>query len=318
MNTFCTIITADYFPRALALYKSIAKYDQEIELQVLIADNKPVAELPGHFPKIKIFQVSELSSYPLVTELYNKYAHVSTDFFRWSLKPILISYLLKKGWQKILYLDCDMYFVNDYHFLFDELDYSSVLLTPHWRNKDPLVDEVSFFSLFRSGIFTAGFVGANQKSRDAMEWWANACHFLMGEHPSLGIHDDQRYLDILPVYYPDTKIIRHRGCTIGAWQYEECKRVLVNGEVRINGEYPVIFIHFEEMLVSQILKGHDELLLPYLNEYKEVFEQSGQLLSGFIKNIDTYTNATALHKLKWNLRLRTRLKKFIHKLAGSI
>jgi hypothetical protein len=318
MQAFCTIITADYFPRALALYKSIAAYDEQAELHVLVADNKPVHDISKQYPFIKLIPVSSLSHYYLVDELYKKYAHINLDFFRWSLKPVFISYLLENGINKLLYLDGDMFFVNDYHFLFSDLDSASVILTPHWKTNDPLADSASFFALFRSGIFTAGFVGANQKALPAMKWWAEACHFLMGEHPALGIHDDQRYLDIFPVYFEGTKVIRHQGCTIGAWHYELCKRELVNGEVMINGKYPVIFIHFEEMLVSQILKGHDPLLLPYLNQYKKVFEENGFVLNDYIKNIDLYSSATTFHRLKWKIRLRTRMKQFFFKLAKSI
>jgi hypothetical protein len=318
MQAFCTIITADYFPRALALYNSIAAYDEQIELHVLVADNKPVHEIAKQFPRIRLIPVSNLSHYTLVDELYKKYAHISLDFFRWSLKPVFISYVLEHGIDKLIYLDGDMFFVNDYHFLFLELDSSSVILTPHWKTNDPLADSASFFALFRSGIFTAGFVGANQQALPAMKWWAEACHFMMGEHPALGIHDDQRYLDIFPVYFEGTKVIRHQGCTIGAWHYELSKRELVNGEVMINGKYPVIFIHFEEMLVSQILKGHDPLLLPYLNQYRKVFEENGFVLNNYIKNINTYASATSFHRLKWKIKLRTRMKQFFFKLAKSI
>ena len=318
MSTFCTIITANYFPKALALYKSVIKFDHKAKLYVLVATDRPPTPLITPHEGIKIVYVNGLRNYPLVEELYKKYAHIDIDSFRWSLKPLFISYLLKKEVSKILYVDCDMFFVNDYRFLFDGLDHSSILLTPHWKNSDPLENSESFFALFRSGIFTAGFIGANRQAMPALEWWAGACHFMMGEHPSLSIHDDQRYLDILPVYFERTKIVRHRGCTVGAWSYEHCKRTLVNNQVLINGEYPIIFIHFDNMLVSQILKGYDPLLLPYLNEYKTVFKENGFELGDYLGKINTYADVSKLKRLKWNLRVRTRIKRFLYYLARSI
>jgi len=317
-NAFSTIITAGYFPRALALYKSIKKFDPSIVLHVLVTDNKPIDGNLSIPAGIRIIPVSDLSGYSLVDDLFRKYAHINMDQFRWSLKSIFISYLLEKGGDKILYVDCDMFFVNDYHFLFKELDDSSVLLTPHWRNSDPLIDKDSFWALFRNGIFTGGFIGASQNGLPAMKWWANACHFMMGAFPEFGIYDDQRYLDILPVYFENTKIIRHRGCTVGAWHYEQCKRELVNGEVLINGKYPVIFIHFENILVSQILKGHDQLLLAYLDEYKKTFEENGHSLADFIEKIDTYAMPGTIKKIKWILRPKTRLKTILYKLAAKL
>ncbi|MEJ0106261.1 MAG: hypothetical protein WDO19_28550 [Bacteroidota bacterium] len=318
MQTFCTIITADYFPKAVVLYKSIKTYNKEITLQVLVSDNKPITTLFSGDEGLTIITTAELSEYPLVDSLYKKYAHINFDDFRWSMKPVFASYLLRSGYNKIIYLDCDMFFVNDYNFLLDELDNYQVLLTPHWKNTNPLVDKKSFFSNFTHGIFPAGFFAANKKALAALDWWANACHFMMGDHPDIGIHDDQRYLDIFPVLFENTKIIRHRGCNIGAWNYEESARTLVNGEVLINEKYPVIFIHFDEMLISTILKGHDPYLAPYLNKYREAFKTSGYLLSDFIPKLDFYTDANLLIKMKWTLKLRTRIKRFLYKLAESL
>ena len=48
--SFCTIITANYFPFALALYKSIRKFNPEIQFYILIADNHPV-DVPAQYSK---------------------------------------------------------------------------------------------------------------------------------------------------------------------------------------------------------------------------------------------------------------------------
>ena len=317
MQTFCTIITGDYFPKAVVLFKSIRNYNKEISLHVLVADNKPIANDPV-IDGLKIITTENLSAYPLVNSLYKKYAHINLDNFRWSMKPVFASYLLRSGYDKIIYVDCDMFFVNDYNFLLDELDNYDILLTPHWNNRNPLINETSFLSNFTSGIFSAGFFGANKKGLNALDWWANACHFMMGEHIAIGVHDDQRYLDIFPVLFENTKIIRHRGCNIGAWNHEESERILVNGEVLINGKYPVIFIHCEEMMISMIHRGHDPILAPYLEKYQDAFETSGYHLSDFIPKLHYYVDANILMKIKWKLKLRTRVKRFFYKLAESL
>src|SRR5262245_4946108 len=109
MNTFCTIITADYYPKAFALYKSLVQFDTSVQMQVLIADNKTVTVLTVA-PGIKLITANELSGYSLVNDLYKKYGHSDMDAFRWSLKPVFISYLLENGFEKVLYSDCDMFF----------------------------------------------------------------------------------------------------------------------------------------------------------------------------------------------------------------
>jgi hypothetical protein len=317
-NTFSTIITADYYPKALALYKSLKQFNRSVQLQVLVTDNKSVSQTNPLPEGIILVPVSNLAGYSLTNDLYKKYAHNDIDFFRWSLKPVFISYLLEQGFEKVLYTDCDMFFFNDYDFLFSDLDESSVLLTPNWINSDPLIDKDSFFSLFTSGFFSAGFIGANKNGLPALKWWAGACHFMMGEHIQHGIRDDQKYLDLFPLKFETTKVIRHRGCNIGAWNYDECKRETVNGTVLINGKFPVIFIHFDDMMIKGILRGYDKLLLPHLEQYQKVFEESGSQLSDFIKTMDQHIDAGMIPRLKWKIKLRTRLKKILYKLSQKL
>ena len=106
-----------------------------------------------------------------------------------------------------------------------------------------------------------------------MEWWAKACYFKIGFFPESGIFGDQKYLDALPFKFPGPEVIRHYGCNIGEWNTEECKRTIVNNRVLINGQYPIIFIHFTQTLIHQILKGFDPLLKAYLDQYIKTFEE---------------------------------------------
>lgn len=317
-KTFCTIITSDHLPRALALFESIKKYDPSCTLIILIADDLAEVSTGSLRESIKIIPIEVLRPYRLTNELFTKYAHFDIDAFRWSLKPILMSYLLESGYDKVLYIDCDMYFFGDYSFLFKELDQHAILLTPNWINADPLYDKDSFFSLLTSGLFSAGFIGANRDGLEALRWWSAACHFMIGDQVAQGIRGDQKYLDVLPVKFEGTKIIRHRGCNIGSWNVKESKRELVNGKVLINGQFPIIFVHFDNTLVQEILRGHDELLRPYLTEYRSVFEQSGYKLETFLPSIPTHTNPGTLQKMKWRLQLRTRLKAALYRLSQKL
>jgi hypothetical protein len=318
MNTFCTIITASYYPYAVALYKSLRKYDPEVSLQLLVADGQAIKKIPG-LTGMHIVPIETLHEYPLVNSLYKKYAHLyGMDLFRWSLKPVFMNYLLDKEFDKVIFLDCDIFFFSDHRFLLDELDNTGILLTPHWHNSNPLTDETSFLHMLTTGMFNAGFVGASRMGIPALQWWANACHFKMGESITLGIVDDQRYLDILPVKFDMVKILRHKGCNLSTGNFEECPRVLVNDTVMIDGRYPVIFIHFTQTMAIQILKGHDPLLLPLFNEYKKIFEEDGTSLGQFMKQLDTHISAGPFTRLKWSLRLKTRIKRLLYSWAQRL
>jgi hypothetical protein len=318
MKTFCTIITKNYLPYAIALYKSIERFDKQIQLQVLVVDGDVPAEIISGYNGITIIPVHTIMEYNLVKSLHKKYVHTSTNSFRWALKPVLISYLLEQGFKKVLYTDCDIFFYEDYRFLFDDLDISCILLTPHWRTSDPLVDELAFLSLFTDGIYNAGFIGANREGLPALSWWALACHYRMETNEDMALKDDQSYLDVVPVKFENVKIIRHMGCNISAWNQFECKRVLVGDKVLINGIYTIVFMHYNKRQFIEILKGHDKLLLPYLQQFKKTFEENGDELSSFHKDFNHYYTAGPLLKLKWKLMIRTRIKRFLFLMAQKI
>lgn len=240
------------------------------------------------------------------------------DHFRWSLKPVLVSYLLETGFEKVLFVDCDIFFFNHYQFLFEALEQSSVLLTPHWYSTNPAKDEIGFTQLLTDGFFNAGFIGSNRKGLPALQWWANACHYKMSECKAERVYVDQRYLDLLPLLFEGVEIIHHKGCNLGGGNYEECKRVLVQDTLLINGKDPVIFIHFYAPLVKQILKGHDPLLVPYFNQYKSVFEEYGIALENFSRSYREYFLPSPFLKIKWKLRIRTRVKAWLYRLVHKL
>jgi hypothetical protein len=105
---------------------------------------------------------------------------------------------------------------------------------------------------------------------------------------------------------------------LSAGNHEECKRELVNGRVLINGQYPVIFIHFNPTMAKQILKGHDHLLMPYFNQYKKVFEENGDMLGNFMKELDAHLEPNKLMQIKWKLRIKTRIKQFLFSLSQKL
>ncbi len=244
-------------------------------------------------------------------KIYIKYCSHKTTLLRWALKPVFISFLLQKEIEKVIYCDSDIFFVNDFSFLFNELSQYSVLLTPHIINPvQPGRDNlVSLAGILKGGYFNAGFIGANKSALPMLDWWAEMCSAMMGKNPETGIMDDQRYLDIAPYLFEGIKIIRHPGCNIAVWNTDYHKREMYNGKLKINKTFDPVFIHFTYSTTDQIIKLNDKLLLPYLKEFL--------VLSNYSDNKDKFTNLAVFYepsrflKLKHKIRLRTRIKKFL-------
>lgn len=267
--SFCTIITSNYFHYALTLYDSLKKYNPQITLNILILTSNTFAKKYSNIDKkIKLLFLEDICNKGLGKQILKKYGN-DTDTFRWSMKSVFINYLLNdKNYDKIIWVDPDLFFVGDYNFLFEELEQNNIILTPHWRSINPKIDQAEFDFLFIAGLYNAGFIGVNKNGRDAMEWWANMCLFECKKIPTKGKWDDQTYLNLLPIYFDKVKILKHQGCNIAEWNYNYCKRSLISdGNILINNKWPLIFIHFTPYTIKKIISLKDGLLLPYLKEW---------------------------------------------------
>ena len=179
------------------------------------------------------------------------------------------------GIKKVVFTDPDTFYYSDFTFLFEELNESDVLLTPHWRGLNPNLDTANFELQFVGGLFNAGFIGVNANSIETMNWWAENCLYRCEKNFSIGHYVDQTYLNLMPVYFENVKILRHQGCNVANWNQIVCQRDLVAGQVRINNYWEIVFVHFTNSTIVGILSGEDHLLLPHLNSYMAALSQHG-------------------------------------------
>ena len=270
---FCTIITHNHLHFAKALNRSLEKnllLGDELNFYVLLVDYKDTTVMPneGGLNYITIEQLQHLNLANNIIKKYNQ----DFDKLRWSLKPILLLFLIQKYTDSFIYLDSDLFFYNSYNFFFRYLNDYSILLSPHFRSIEPINNEDEFIKNFTEGIYNGGFIGANLNGMAALNWWASANYFACKKDMMSGLYDDQKYLDILPARFPKTYSLEHEGCNVAAWNRDYSVRVKMNDKIHINGKFPIIFIHFTSGTSIHIKYGSDNNLLPYLIEYAETVD----------------------------------------------
>ena len=313
MRTFCTIVTNNYLPYATTLYRSLLGFNPNEIIHILLCDENNVKQ-DHEFPNMYFHSLNDIFREYKTDLLITKY-NANQDALRWSLKSVYIKYLLQNGFEKVIYTDCDIFFFNDYEFLFSELDKFDLLLIPGRTTSNPYVHEKEFLSGYKYGLFNAGFIGAGKNSVDALKWWTNCCSYKIETNFEDGLFVDQKYLDALPVLFENIGVVRHKGCNIAFWNQHECKRILVSGEVLINSKYPIVFIHFTNKYIPELLKGNDPLIYPFYLEYESVFSKSGKNIREFISELPEYKNPPPLVALKRKLLIRTRIKRWLFKLS---
>jgi hypothetical protein len=140
-----------------------------------------------------------------------------------------------------------------------------------------------------------------------MDWWADCCLYRCEKSLFRGLFDDQKYLDLIPIMHPSTKILEHQGCNVAGWNVEVCKRELnQENTVSINGAWPIVFIHFNGFSVREILHGKDVLLRPYFETYVEQL----RLYKPDLKKSDLWNENTLWDRLKlWAWQILDRFRK---------
>ena len=315
MNSFCTIISPDYFPFARTLYQSLARYMPDAHLHILIIGGEAPA-IADKNENILFNTAEDLGDHGLSASIRKKYGETD-NVIRWALKPAYISYLLVQ-YEKVIYLDSDLFFAADASFLFDELDEAGILLSPHGISTTPLEDPDNIAMNTRTGLFNAGLIGATKDGQPLLEWWAAVILQRMERNETLGLFDDQRYLDMLPVLDEKVRILRHKGCNLGSWNMHCNSRSIVQGNLLVNDSDPLIFIHFNQETIQQILNRNDALLLPYFESYRASLLENGYDLMKRPDNLPLKKYESAAYKFRHKLRLRTRLKRWLIQVAKKI
>lgn len=274
-RAICTVISSDYLHLALALFYSIRKHS-DCDFFALVADD----HLSQHLfegvkrrlpPGLYLLRPKDISADP--------FHHDDEDSLRWALKPSLMRFLLEKcKYDAVIFADSDVCFFEDMAFLFDALRSHSILLTPHWRPIDPHVNEVQFVCNMQHGLFNGGFVGASQGGIEALRWWEKACRYRCEKRVEEGFYVDQKYLDILSVYFDGVKILEHKGCNVAEWNAEYLPRVSLESRAFVEN-WPVVFIHFTGLTIRRISQGGDPTLIPYLKRYREFLDRAERAIA---------------------------------------
>jgi hypothetical protein len=293
MYHFCTISTADHLYKAHALYDSIRALHADCCLHVLIIDGKP-SDPPN--ANIHYYGPDDVKEISPAKKIVSKYG-ASKDKLRWCLKPLFLRYLLEHKAERVIYVDNDIYFHGDYGFLFDLLGHYDFLLTPHHYPRDPSKNQNWLEANFKVGLYNAGFIGVNSGAVPSLEWWAECCAYRCEKSALRGTFDDQKYLDLIPVMNEKAHIVRHKGCNVAEWNRTVIPRSEKDGKVLLDGQYPLIFIHYTGTTVRGIRDG----LEPCLKKSFDAYFANLQKYKSDVTIEQLMDKPTYIHRIKFRI-----------------
>lgn len=273
MEAVFTIVAKNYIPLANILGDSIRLQHPNLPFFIVVADT---ADGLIEFSQQRYTIIaSEGMSISNLTEMAFKY---NVTEFCTALKPFAFQYLFKRGYEKVIYFDPDIYVFSSLNKIFGSLDVSSMVLTPHYQTP-----EIRYTGVFRegnilfAGIFNLGFCGLRSSGNGMKiaEWWCDRLKDFCFADRTDGLHVDQKWADFIPVMFPDVHIERGLGHNIAIWNWHERKvsfhdnTYWVSNRILGGEEEPVIFYHYSNY---KFKSAHDykQFVPVYLAKYKDI------------------------------------------------
>jgi hypothetical protein len=284
MNCAFTICAKNYIGLAQVLEKSLRKYDPEIVFLIFVADEYENSKDCTNLPDNIIFCRNVLSSLIKSDVWENMSFKYNLTEFCTALKPFCFEYLFNsRQYEKVIFLDPDIYFYSSIQRIFNILDSHKIILTPHIANIDlDYKGERSELGLLSTGVFNLGFL-ALRKSNESklfLDWWSNKLIDLCFIDPMDSIFTDQKWIDFLPSFF-DSKILfiqRELGYNVAPWNFFE--RQIVNRSNKyfvksrnLNNEFEdeLVFVHYSGFDYISMLKNKvDQKNIQNLREYEDI------------------------------------------------
>jgi hypothetical protein len=272
-----TICAKNYIAKALVLQKSYLEFHPDHDFFIVLMDRRDDMFEASHKCSNLIW-VEDLG----IPDFFKHAFMFDIIEFSTNVKPSALKMLLGK-YQKVLYIDPDIQVFDYLASVFESLDQSSVVVTPH--SLSPIMDgkhpdDVDFL---RFGAYNLGFVGVSNcpEAISFLDWWSARCLKLGFYEPQLGLAVDQKWIDLAPSYFPNLKILRDPGLNLSFWNLHERFLTKENNYWCVNEKYPLYFIHFSSFdsdIPSAIASKQDRFLSGDRADVTELYEQYASLL----------------------------------------
>ncbi len=238
-----TIVSKNYLAYARTLADSYKKHHPEHDFLVILvdrADGYISGTLPGGSA-----EVIELA-YIAIPDLSRFIYRYSIMELNTAVKPFVLADLFRRrGYETLLYIDPDIFVFRPLTHIYAALQGASIVLTPHMRR--PFYDSAmpNDVAILQSGTYNLGYIGlkAGETSRRLLDWWMTKLHTDCVVDIPKGLFVDQKWMDLVPGFFPDHKILHEPGYNAAYWNLHERPLTQKDGEWMADGQ-PLHFFHF--------------------------------------------------------------------------
>lgn len=305
MNSIFTICAKNYLAQALTLRDSVLEHNPDVDMFIFLAD-----EETNEVSQLELVTLDD-SWIPNWRNMAFKYNVIE---FATSIKPFCFKKLFDQGYDKVIYLDPDIYVTDNLGHIYDSLDKYSMVITPHYNHIETnYTGAVTEEELLFVGIYNLGFgaIKNNAIGNQIIEWWQNRLFDKCYADKEDALHVDQKWIDFLPGFFPDDVLVSHHpGINIAIWNLHERELKIhdnkyVIEDLRTKELFPLLFFHFsgfDPYNKTVINRRHPRFnidvfpsFIPIINSYSEiVYRNNYDLFSKLKYSFNTYKNGDVI------------------------
>ncbi|WP_246238785.1 glycosyltransferase family 4 protein [Paenibacillus anseongensis] len=189
-----------------------------------------------------------------------------------AVKPWMFSWLFnEKNYDHVFYIDPDIYLYDRLAEVEEALiEGNLMVLTPHltgFLNDDKKPSEQN---ILQAGTYNLGFLAVSKQKETNifLNWWKSKLEFDCTVDIANGLFVDQKWMDLVPGFFPRVKILHHPGYNVAYWNLNHRNVKYINDSYHVNEER-LVFFHFSGVNPSNpssLSKHQDRLTLKNIGD----------------------------------------------------
>jgi hypothetical protein len=234
----CTIVSRNYLSYARVLGESWLRHHEGSHFYALVVDGLSEEAETG---PVEIVQPGALAL-PSFRELAFRF---DVTELATAVKPAFLSFLLARE-DAVVYLDPDVLVLGPFAEVERALSSAGIVLTPHTLAPIPRDGlRPSEEGILNTGVFNLGFLAlhGSDDTSGLLSWWDQRVREACRIDYEGGVFFDQKWIDLVPAYFPSTAILRHLGYNVAYWNLHERPLERRDGSFSVGGK-PLVFFHF--------------------------------------------------------------------------
>lgn len=240
-----TTCALNFVPCAKLLAASVHKYMPDARFVLTLTDARPDdlrLEEEGFDEVLYLDDFEDEINNPWAWAFGHTVMELAT-----AIKPFTASKLMERDdCSAVMFFDPDCVLFGPMTEMREALNSHSVVLTPHASELHENPDWIFFEkNPLKVGAFNLGFFGFqnNSTGRAVSSWWRHRLRDYCIIDPSQGMFTDQKWMDLLPCYIEDLKVMRQPVYNIARWNTFQRKISRHGDNYYADGE-PIQFVHF--------------------------------------------------------------------------